>query len=454
MNDEADPESQLPDDEQSLATIAEHDDTQDPDAIVSRIERALQARRRRSGMSTAKDQTLTHPVDASSAFSSDANQASVASITNSVESTSTAKLIESMMLKALEQTPEILDACTAAVQVAESTQESTIRDYEAKFKRLTQKLGDPGIRPKVDAWLMSLAPYHGAENSFKAYRAALAYGLRQRIRDKLELQAQLYLSSGHTPEWLDVVTHLNALLRILNAVKDASHGAEFWKTRGGAKRTGTRKAVDLRKLAKLHPNWRADFLSAMSRTKYQDQAHVSDLVGCRPAELCKGVIIRSVDANKFSITVLGGKLGKQSGQEWRTVTFAMRVLPACWAVRLARDGEIHVQIKSVAAYRQSEKRVSDRLFSKAPNVTPYSFRHAFRTNQAEEGASETETGAAMGHSSAESQFAYGGPPAKGKKRIKPSERAIIDVKSARPVKPRDTSGLQTLLKKKSAKPKA
>lgn len=453
MRDETDPGSQWHDEKQTLPDGTEQGDTRDPDEIVSRIERTLQGRRMRRGMPTDKERAAVYANSASTECSQEANHVSVVATPNSVEPNWVAKAVDDMMVKALKQTPGILDACAAAVQVTESTHERTIRDYEAKYKRLTRKLGDPGIRPNVDEWLMSLAPHHGAENSFKAYRAALAHGLRQRIRDMLALQADLYVASGHTPDWLDVVTRLNAHLRILNAVKVASHGAEYWKSRGGEKRTGTRKAVDLRKLVKRYPNWRVDFLAAMSRTKYEDQAHVSDLLGCRPDELRKGATIRLVDADNFSITIQGGKVGKQSGQEWRTVTFAMRVLPPCWVDRLECYGEIHVHIKSVAAYRQSEKRVSDRLFSKAPNVTPYSFRHAFRTKQAEEGASEEETGAAMGHSSAESQFAYGSRPAKGKKRINPAERDITDVKSARPVKPRDKTSLQALLDKKSAKPK-
>jgi integrase len=454
VRDEDDPGSQGHDEKQTLPSDAEQGDTRNPDEIVSRAEQALKYLRRRNGVSTEKDRA---PVDANSCStecSQDASRALVVSTPITVVPTRVAKVVADMMGKALKQTPSILEACAAAVQVTESTQDRTIRDYEAKYRRLTHKLGDPGIHPNVDEWLMSLAPYHGAENSFKAYRAALAHGLRQRIRDMLALQADLHLSYGHTPDWLDVVTRLNAHLSILNAVKKAAHGADFWQSLGGEKRIGTRKAVDLRKLVKLYPNWRAGFLSAMSRTKYEDPAHVSDLIGCRPDELRKGAIIRRVDVNNFSITIHGGKVGKQSGQEWRTVTFAMRVLPSCWVDRLERDGEIHVHIKSVAAYRQSEKRVSDRLFSKAPNITPYTFRHAFRTKQAEEGASEAETGAAMGHSSAESQFAYGSPPAKGKKRIKPSERAISDVKSARPVKPRDKASLQALLEKKRVKPKA
>lgn len=454
MRDEDDPGSHWHDVKQTVPADAEQGDTRNPDEIVSRAEQALKYLRGRNDVSIDKDRA---PVDAngcSTECSQDASRASVVSTPITVVPTRVAKVVDDMMDKALKQTPGILEACAEAVQVTESTHEKTIRDYEAKYKRLTLKLGDPGIRPNVDEWLMALAPHHGAENSFKAYRAALAHGLRQRIRDMLAMQAALHLSYGHTPDWLVVVTRLNAHLRILNAVKEASHGAEYWKSRGGDKRIGTRKAVDLRKLVKQYPNWRADFLSAMSRTKYEDPAHVSDLLGCRPDELRKGATIRLVDADNFSITIQGGKVGKQSGQEWRTVTFAMRVLPPCWVDRLERDGEIHVHIKSVAAYRQSEKRVSDRLFSKAPNVTPYSFRHAFRTKQAEEGASEEETGAAMGHSSAESQFAYGSRPAKGKKRIKPAERDITGVKSARPVKPRDKASLNALLDKKKAKPES
>lgn len=361
--------------------------------------------------------------------------------------------VEDIMAKALKLTPAILKACTDAVEVKESTRETTLRDYQSKFNRLTEKLGDPDIRPDIESWLLSLAPYHGAQNSFKAYRAALAHGLRQRMRELLAHQSNLQESSGYTPAWLNLVTRLNALLRILKAVNAAPYGADFWKSCGGKKRVGTRKGIDLRQLVKQHPNWKVEFLAAMSKTRYEDPAHVSALVGCRPVELRHGAVIRRFDEHNFSITILGAKVGKNSGQEWRTLTFANRVLPACWADRLTNDGQITVKINSAAAYRQSAKRISKRLFN-APDVTPYTFRHDFRTRQAEEGADEDEIGASMGHSSAESQFAYGSPPAKGKKRIKPTSRDLTAVQSARPVKPRDTTGLQNLLLKKRRKPKA
>jgi hypothetical protein len=370
------------------------------------------------------------------------------------ESSAVAKVVDDMMAKALQLTPSILEDCIDAVKVAESRREETIRDYQAKFDRLTKTLGEPGRRVNVNDWLMTLAPHHGAANSFKAYRAALSYGLRQRIRELLTVQAELSANSGHTPDWLDVVARLKAFLRILEAVKAAPHGAEFWKLHGGTKRTGTRKGADLRKLVKLYPHWRSEFLSAMAQTRYQDAAHVSDLVGCRPHELRSGASVRRVDDHHFSITIQGAKVGEKSGQEWRTLVFTNRVLPPCWADRLQSSGEVTVKIDSVAAYRQSEKRVSARLFSKAPNVTPYTFRHAFRTQQAEEGGDEGEIGAAMGHRSAESQCAYGSPPAKGKKRIKPASRSLTAVESARPVKPRDKTGLQSLLRKKGRKPEA
>lgn len=452
---------------------------QEPDEMISRIERALLARRRlRIGLSELKDQgprqaeqstvermhDVEEPmpgevmtaardmtvVSGESPARHESREASTIVVDHKSNPASSAgtKVVDDMMTKALRLTPAILAACAKAVQVAESKREATRRDYQAKFNRLTKTLGEPGRRANVDGWLLTLAPHHGATNSFKANRAALSYGLRQRIRELLTLQEELYTKSGHTPDWLEVVARLKVHLRILDAVKAAPHGAEFWKVHGGTKRTGTRKGADLRKLVRMYPDWRSDFLSAMAQTKYQDAAHVSDLVGCRPQELWNGACVRRVDGHQFSITIQGAKVGEKSGQEWRTLTFSNRVLPSCWANRLLSSGEIAVTIDSVAAYRQSERRISKRLFGDAPAVTPYTFRHAFRTQQAEEGGNEEDIGAAMGHSSAESQFSYGSPPAKGKKRVKPISRGLTAVQSARAVKPRDKSSLQSLLKKR------
>lgn len=73
--------------------------------------------------------------------------------------------IAAMLARGRELAPAILRDCRAKVEVKETDNENTQRDYASKFARLTAEFGDPGIRPDVNRWVDSLAPHHGAHSS-------------------------------------------------------------------------------------------------------------------------------------------------------------------------------------------------------------------------------------------------------------------------------------------------
>jgi hypothetical protein len=118
-------------------------------------------------------------------------------------------------------------------------------DYARKFSRLTSKLGEPGLKPDVEIWTASLAPYLDAPNSFRANRAALLFGLRDRMRRAMAAQDSIRRNRGAAINWLKQVLLLQSLDKILSHVEASPRDAAFWASKVGKRRHGTRKKTRL-----------------------------------------------------------------------------------------------------------------------------------------------------------------------------------------------------------------
>jgi hypothetical protein len=354
---------------------------------------------------------------------------------------------EAMFERVRQLAPAILAASRRYAQFQESGNQNTLRDYAQKFANLTKSLGDPGVRPDRQKWVLSLVKYHGNKSSFKANRAALCHGLRGMVRQLLDDQERVHQTLGEREDWCDKVVRLNALLKILSAIEDAPYSADIWKKHGGEPRQGSRKGRELLQLAKQHPNWRPKLLYGMRGTGYLNQTRVSILVGLRPSEFTDGAVITRYDESSFAILVKGKKVTSTSGQPWRRVILPNRRLPREWRQRLQADGSIVIQTDSAAAYKESMGRVSERLFPGLPRVTPYSFRHNIRTELLTDGTATREViSGVMGHAVEETQTAYGSRP-RGKRR-RPDQKHGIKVETARPIKARNMSGLHEVRAKR------
>lgn len=322
--------------------------------------------------------------------------------------------------------------------------ESTRKDYAKKFAFLTRHLGHDGANDDAETWMSRLIPYLGSRDSFRGYKAAVRWGLKQQILRALEVQAQMAQHRAHVLSWQRVVWQLENMLNVFHTLGAASIDDVFWSALEVERRESTSKKEDLRKLNRRRPGWLRQFLMAMRRTKYFDAMRALILLGCRPEELRKGIILRKAGNGQIEVEVEGAKVTATSGQPWRTFTFDVNALPAAWRHDLSTADSVLIEIESKDALRASMAEVSERLFPDLPRVTPYVLRHLFASRMREGGIQAEDLAAAMGHLVSETQKVYGFRKGGGARRKAPSKRLPISVETARHVKPLDRSGLGSI----------
>jgi hypothetical protein len=339
-------------------------------------------------------------------------------------------------------------------------------DYDKKYLRLIDGLEVQVRHTDLEAWTMRLHKYIDAPSSFRANHAAFCHGLRTSMREGLSEQDRLQREGASEFEWLRQVAHLNSLTKIFAHVQSSTLGSPLWKGKFGKRRRGTSKKDELKVISRQQPNWATIMLEAMRGKKYFDAALVSSLAGPRPEELTerppyakddpyaldgpypeerrKGVVIERDGPDTFAIVVGGAKVRDVSGQPWRRLVLPRTVLPAAWQVRLEADEFFIISVLTTEAYSAAMSRVSRRVLSGLPVVTPNLFRHAFSDRLRDHGRSAEEIAAAMGHSVAQTQALYGGRAGGGKRRT-PDGKAPVSIQAARPVRPLDPSGLDGII---------
>ena len=369
---------------------------------------------------------------------------------------------------------DVIRECRAALAPSDSKRSpcaASKADYDRKYLRLIKGLEVQVRNPDVEAWTMRLYKYVDAPTSFRANHAAFCHGLRTSIREGLAVQDRLQRQGASEFEWLRQVAHLKSLTKILAHVQSSTLGSSFWTGKFGKRRHGTSKKKDLKAIARKQPNWDSIILTAMRGTKYLDAALVSDLAGPRPEELTerppddkedphdregprpeerrKGVVIERDGPDTFAIVIGGAKVRDVSGQPWRRLVFSKNVLPAAWQVRLEADECFVISVPTTEAYSVAMSRVGRRVLPGLPVVTPNMFRHAFADRLRDHGRSTEEIAAAMGHSVADTQALYGTRAGGGKRRT-PDCKAPVSAQAARPVRPLDRSGLESVIGKGKA----
>lgn len=339
---------------------------------------------------------------------------------------------------------EIVRRCRSMISDIKPRRPATLLDYAKKHRQLESQRRDDETATDLDLWKETLLPYVAAPRSFRAYKAALCCHWELQIQDVLAQQAAIQREGGDAFVWLDLLGRLRPLEDLLQGIRASRLDSPEWADLGIQRREASSKERDLAILSSAHPNWLGRTLLAMRRTKYLEQVRVLSRCGSRPVEFLEGgVRVMRGERGTFRMKVIGAKVRDHAGQPWRLITLSDALLPAAWARRLRSEEGFDVVVESVAALRESLRRVSERLFPGMPAVTPYSFRHAVASQWRAQGASETDVGGSLGHAVSETQEDYGHKPPRGKRR-KPAKVRLISVETARPVRPRSQVGLQQL----------
>jgi len=271
--------------------------------------------------------------------------------------------------------------------------EGTAADYRRVMERLLKK-GDP--------WLA--AADTTKKSTYFKRRAAILHCTREVIETRMKAQDLLQRNNGlkdpaKLAQWSNEVAAIKNAMRLVVGIPEETPLKEV-----------ENRETKRKNLGKLPDDWRAQIVKRMP--KYQDQALVTALVGCRPVELQRGGVEVSLKDGELVLRVLGAKLGENSGQEWREVAYKMPTenqLALQLAMKVRRnDGPLHIRIDNERQFSGAMRSAGRRAFKGFPEtVTPYSMRHQLSSDMKAAGLDGDAISSALGHSSADTKSSYG-----------------------------------------------
>ena len=168
---------------------------------------------------------------------------------------------------------------------------ATLKDYRAKFQLFEGRLQPPDGASEGDRWARPLLAYSGTRRSYRLNRAAVLWGLRQKISANLDrLESALAGGCSREVSWRHDISMLKALAETHDALGSIAYQP---KTSEGVEKVGSKRR-DLRIIRKAVPNWASVMEEAMARRKYLDATTTLRLAGVRPEDLVVASKSRSV----------------------------------------------------------------------------------------------------------------------------------------------------------------
>lgn len=205
--------------------------------------------------------------------------------------------------------------------------------------------------------------------------------------------AALIMAAYFENDQVKIAEHYELVLKI-KAIADQNE-QEYLEGRWDGKKQfrNTKKAG----IQKLPDNWKEQICESMHKHRYINEVRILACIGCRPAEIEKGVRVhRKSDGIYFEVN--GAKVDAVRGQIWRQI-----VLPLNHKIgTMIEDG----------LYSVNKKSISEIITRKAKklgfiNVSAYSFRHQFSSDLKASGESKKNIAMALGHQSEATQESYG-----------------------------------------------
>ncbi|MHB8369452.1 MAG: site-specific integrase [Leptospirales bacterium] len=169
---------------------------------------------------------------------------------------------------------------------------------------------------------------------------------------------------------------------------------------------GDKSELNSRRHDKLPESWRDRAIRSARNNEARERMSVLALSGCRPAELKKGVKI-DVRENEISFHVTGAKKhGDISGRDREVVAKKEEYGQSEAWKTLQKKGEGSHEIKATS-YDVIKKDMARVHEATGMDISAYSFRHQFATDQRQHGQDKEATAEKMGHRALRSQDAYG-----------------------------------------------
>ncbi len=180
----------------------------------------------------------------------------------------------------------------------------------------------------------------------------------------------------------------------------------------GMQRPHKRRKSKRPALAGLPVDWCEQICNYNKKSKYYEAFLVASITGCRPAELCNGVLV-SHKSNGFEnfliFKIWGAKVTDVSGYTWREITYKISKPEGIYTdlIGLVRSGSRTVSIESAVNFTVEIRRIAGELWSSHKHsITAYCFKHQFAANLKALGYDELIS-RALGHKSLKTKKVYG-----------------------------------------------
>ena len=303
-------------------------------------------------------------------------------------------------------------------------------------------------------------------NSFNFNRAALWFGLRERLQaymdqvrdDLFEVGADQLEVDGR--QWLQVITTVVEVAPPGERIDEVHSKSRFKFNNSSAsesKLSFLKKTSKRDGLADLGADWREMFWQNVDqRSKYATQMATLDLTGARPNDQSLGGEVKRVSQSTIEVTVRGSKNSATTGIPLRTFQFDLTLDLALRAKHVACQAtssqgrsrwvrppllllaDLVPKVGDVKSWKSSAKglasavtAVDERTFPRHEyKISPTSFRHQMATDLKSSQMDRTEAAAAMSHKSTSTLDHYGRTLAKGRvRRVLP--KIVSDISMVR-----------------------
>jgi hypothetical protein len=253
---------------------------------------------------------------------------------------------------------------------------------------------------------VAIADYSASASSFYTMRRAGAWAVQDKVMKLLAQQDQLQRSGGATSAWAACVATLEVAAQLLRDVQSLT--LEDARALSGAVKVPpqSKKLV----LKKAEEDWLDTYFRVTAGSvQYRHAALLQGLCGMRPLELERGVTVRRHGA-MLGIKILGAKVRKTAGQEWREVFIPVRRFPDWFLQDLGPGPKVYAAPRG--AMRSWLKRLSPLVFpveDREPQLilSSYVLRHALITDLRQAGWDVVEMAKVLGERRAETAKWYG-----------------------------------------------
>lgn len=330
---------------------------------------------------------------------------------------------------------------------------ATLAGYQKDIDYLTAQRKD-FLGKEASPWFEVLVSHGQRKTTFNTYRAALTWWVSGQLKSLISARQTYELNFGADVWKTALAPDIGSKLLELMSIRGLTYERVHAWTGEPNKPSRSRK----HDLQYLDAGWLDRLVQCCaSSPSYRSACVLLRFCGMRPAELEKGVVVRRTDKH---IAVVIDTAKKRQGDDKTHRGFVIEAshMPQWFLNEIPIGQDVEVQVDS-NGFRSYLSGLTARVLQGAKrkdqsriNLSAYLVRHAVVTEMRHNSWVSTDIAKFLGHGNASTSSAYG-KHSGGSKKAKPVAVVKQSLKTARPVKVSDKSGLAMVQGKKKMKNK-